>query len=231
MQTQSNRTEFLRGVRDELPILLGVIPFGIIFGALAIHSGLSALSAQATSSMIFAGSAQFIAAQMIGSGASVIIILVVVFIVNLRHALYSASIAPFINHLKPFWKYLLAYLLTDEAYIVAITYYDRYGVSPNRHWYFFGAGITLWISWQASTAAGIFLGGQLGQNWPLSFALPLTFIGLVVPGLKDRPTVAAAVSAGLVGLLAASLPYKLGLLLAALIGIMTGLITERYQNR
>lgn len=231
MPPQPRFSEFLRGVRDELPILLGVVPFGIIFGTLAIHNGLSAFSAQATSAIIFAGSAQFIAVQLIGSGASALVILMVVFIVNLRHALYSASVAPFMSHLRPFWKYLLAYLLTDEAYIVAITHYNNQGISPTRHWYFFGAGITLWSCWQASTAAGIFIGGQLGQNWPLSFALPLTFIGLVVPGLKDRPMIAAALSAGTVGLLAAALPYKLGLLLAAFTGIVVGMLIERRQQK
>jgi 4-azaleucine resistance transporter AzlC len=230
MQTQSRKSEFFGGVRDELPILLGVIPFGLIFGTLAIHNGLSPITSQATSSVIFAGSAQFIAVQLIGSGASALVILMVVFIVNLRHALYSASVAPHIKHLSPGWKYLLAYLLTDEAYIVAITHYNNKGVSPTRHWYFLGAGLTLWIAWQGSTAAGIFIGGQVGQNWPLSFALPLTFIGLVVPALKDRPTVAAALSAGMVGLLAAGLPYKLGLLLAAFIGIAAGTLLERYQK-
>lgn len=220
----------MRGMRDELPILLGVIPFGLIFGALAINSGLPALAAQATSTIIFAGSAQFIAVQLIGSGASAAVILMVVFVVNLRHALYSASVAPSISHLKPAWRYLLAYLLTDEAYAVVITEYNRKGVTPNRHWYFLGAGLTLWTMWQASTAAGIFVGSEIGQNWPLSFALPLTFIGLVVPGLKDRATVAAAMSAGIVGLLTMSFPYKTGLLFAALTGIVVGLALERKQR-
>jgi 4-azaleucine resistance transporter AzlC len=230
MQTLSRKSEFFGGVRDELPILLGVIPFGLIFGTLAIHSGLTPITSQATSSVIFAGSAQFIAVQLIGSGASALVILMVVFIVNLRHALYSASVAPHINHLSSGWKYLLAYLLTDEAYIVAITHYNDRGTTPNSHWYFLGAGLTLWSSWQASTAAGILIGGQIGQNWPLSFALPLTFIGLVVPSLKDRPTVASALSAGIVGLMTNAFPYKLGLLLAAFVGITVGTLLERFQK-
>jgi predicted branched-subunit amino acid permease len=154
----------------------------------------------------------------------------VVFVVNLRHALYSASVAPGISQLKPAWKYLLAYLLTDEAYVVAITEYNEKGVTPNRHWYFLGAGLTLWSTWQASTAAGILVGSEVGLDWPLSFALPLTFIGLVVPGLKDRATVAAALSAGVVGLLTMSFPYKTGLLLAAFTGILVGLAMERKQR-
>lgn len=222
--------EFLRGVRDESPILLGVVPFGVIFGALAIHSGLSAGSAQATSSIIFAGSAQFIAAQLIGAGASISVILLVVFVVNLRHALYSASIAPRLIHLRPAWKFLLAYLLTDEAYAVAITYYEKNGDAPHRHWYLFGTGLTLWAAWQISTGIGIFIGEEIGKNWTLGFALPLTFIGLVVPGLKDRATLAAALSAGLVGLLTINFPYKTGLLLAAILGIVIGMIVERMKK-
>jgi 4-azaleucine resistance transporter AzlC len=226
MIASTPKKEFWNGARDELPILLGVIPFGLIFGALAINAHLTIAAAQAMSSVIFAGSAQFIAAQMIGAGASALVIVVVVFVVNLRHALYSASLAPHVKHLKLAWKMLLAYLMTDEAYVVTITHYNQASDSTYKHWYFFGAGLTLWSTWQISTALGIFIGARLPQNWPLGFALPLTFIALVVPALKDRASVGAAIVAALVGLLAINLPYKTGLLLAALIGILTGLWIE-----
>jgi len=227
MIAKNREREFWNGVRDEAPILLGVVPFGLLFGALAISAHLSSLAAQAMSSIIFAGSAQFIAAQLIGTGTSGLVILMVVFVVNLRHALYSASVAPFIKGLNTTWKLLLAYLLTDEAYAVTITHYNREGDSPDRHWYFLGAGLTLWSSWQLSTAIGIFIGAQIPPNWPLGFILPLTFIALVVPALKDRAGVAAALVAGLVGLVAINFPYKTGLLAAALIGILTGMLIER----
>jgi 4-azaleucine resistance transporter AzlC len=207
-----------------------VVPFGLLFGALAIGSHLSTTAAQAMSSVIFAGSAQFIAAQLIGLGTSGVVILVVVFVVNLRHALYSASVAPHVQHLNYGWKLLLSYLLTDEAYVVTITHYNREGDATNRHWYFLGAGLTLWTSWQVSTAIGIFLGAQIPSNWPLDFILPLTFIALLVPALKDRASVAAAVVAGVIGLLTINLPYKTGLLAAALIGILTGLVVERKRG-
>ena len=218
--------EFWRGVRDETPILLGVAPFGLIFGALAINAGIAIPAAQAMSAIVFAGSSQFIAAQMIGAGASGLIILMMIFVVNLRHALYSASVAPHLRHLGLGWKLLLGYLLTDEAYAVAITRLNQPDDSPHKHWYFFGAGITLWTAWQISTAIGIFIGAQLPADWPLGFILPLTFIALVVPALKDRAAVAAALVAGLVGLLANGLPLKTGLLAAALAGILTGMLLE-----
>lgn len=226
---QSNSTrasEFWQGVRDELPILVGVAPFGLIFGALAVGAHLSTPLAQGMSSVIFAGSAQFIAVPLLGAGTSAAVILLVIFVVNLRHALYSASLAPHLRHLGRTWKLLLAYLLTDEAFAVSIAHYLRHGDGEHRHWYVLGAGLMLWTTWQASTAAGILIGAQVPQNWPLAFALPLTFIALIVPALKDRASIAAAIVAALVGLLAAGWPYKTGLLAAALIGIVTGMLVE-----
>jgi branched chain amino acid efflux pump len=226
MTATLRRQEFMSGVRDESPILLGVVPFGLIFGALAITSGLSTAAAQAMSSVVFAGSAQFIAAQLLGADASGVVILMVVFVVNLRHALYSASVAPHVEGLKPGWKLMLAYLLTDEAYAVTITHYNSQGDARARHWYFLGAGLTLWTSWQLSTAVGIFVGAQIPRSWPLGFVLPITFIALVVPALRDGAGVAAAVIAGALGLAAGGLPYKTGILLAALVGILAGMLVE-----
>ncbi|MCX6038609.1 MAG: AzlC family ABC transporter permease [Chloroflexi bacterium] len=222
----TRKQEFWNGVRDEAPILLGVAPFGLIFGALAVNAHIAVPAAQVMSSIIFAGSSQFIAAQMMGTGASGLVIILVVFVVNLRHALYSASVAPHVRHLAPGWKFLLAYLLTDEAYAVTITHYNQEGDPANKHWYFLGAGLTLWTVWQVSTATGIFIGAQLPQDWPLGFVLPLTFIALVVPALKDKASVAAAVTAALVGVLTFGFPFKIGLLAAAFIGILTGLLVE-----
>jgi 4-azaleucine resistance transporter AzlC len=220
------RHEFWRGVRDEAPILLGVAPFGLIFGALAIDAQIAVPVAQAMSSIIFAGASQFIAAQMIGAGTSGLVILLVVFVVNLRHALYSASVAPHVRHLAPGWKFLLAYLLTDEAYVVTITHYNQESDPVHKHWYFLGAGLTLWTTWQVSTVIGIILGAQLPQDWPLGFVLPLTFIALVVPALKDKASIVAALTAALVGLLTFGFSFKTGLLVAAFLGILTGLLVE-----
>jgi 4-azaleucine resistance transporter AzlC len=223
----TRRSELWNGVRDTAPLLVGVAPFGLVFGALAINSRMSTVAAQAMSSLVFAGSAQFIAAQLVGAGASWLVILMVIVVVNLRHALYSASVAPYVRNLKRGWKVLLAYLLTDEAYAVAITHYVQEGDPANRHWYFLGVGAVLWGTWQISTAVGIFVGAQVPQNWPLGFILPLTFIALVVPALKDRASVAAAATAGIGGIVAVGLPFNTGLMVAALVGIVAGLCVER----
>lgn len=225
------RDEFLAGVRAELPILLGVIPFGLIFGAVAVSAGLPVSLAQAMSAVIFAGSAQFIAAELIGVGTPALVLLLTTLIVNLRHLLYSASLAPHVNKLPLRWKMLLAYLMTDEAYAVTIIHYTEGRTPPaTRHWFFLGAGMALWVTWQTTTAIGILLGASIPAAWSLDFALALTFIGLVVPTLRNRPHTAAALTAGLVAVLAASWPYKLGLIAAALSGILIGTVLESFDR-
>ena len=217
---------FWAGVRAEFPLLIGVFPFGLIYGALALGAGLSPIAALMMSSIIFAGSSQIVAAQLVHDAAPGVVIILTITIVNLRHILYSASIAPYLKDLSTRWKSLLAYLLTDEAYAATIIHYEKEGLTSTSHWFFLGAGFSLWITWQTSSALGIFLGTAIPAAWPLDFALPLTFIAMVVPVLKDRPVTAAALSAGVVALLAYGLPYKLGLILAALVGIIVGTLLE-----
>ncbi|HLE14802.1 MAG TPA: AzlC family ABC transporter permease [Anaerolineales bacterium] len=223
----SKRAEFLAGLKAELPLALGVIPFGMIYGVVALGAGLSQAAAQGMSSIIFAGSAQFISAQLFGLSAPAIIVVMTVAVVNLRHVLYSASLAPYVQALPARWKWLLAYLLTDEAYAVTITRYNQPDGSRQKHWFFLASGLLLWATWQASTAAGIFLGAAVPASWSLDFTLALTFIGIVVPMLRDRPGLGAALTAGLVAVATSALPYKLGLLAAALAGILVGAWLER----
>lgn len=218
---------FWAGVRAELPLLIGVFPFGMIYGALALSAGLSPAAAQMMSSILFAGSSQFAVAQLVREAAPAVVIVVTISMINLRHMLYSASMAPYVRDLSSRWKGLLAYLLTDECYAATVTHYQEQGVTATSHWFFFGAGLALWTTWQASSALGIFLGSALPESWPLDFALPLTFIAMVIPVLKDWPAAAAAASAGTVALLTFTLPYKLGFILAALVGIGVGMLLEQ----
>ena len=217
---------FLAGVRAEIPLLIGVFPFGMIYGALALNAGLSTSAAQMMSSIVFAGSAQFITTQLVHEVTPGLVIVLTIAVVNLRHMLYSASLAPYLASLPTRWKVLLSYLLTDEAYAPTILYYEKEGITPQAHWFLLGAGCSLWFTWQVSTALGIFLGTAIPESWSLDFALPLTFIAMVVPVLKNRPAIAAALSAGAVALVAFALPYKLGLILAALVGIVVGTMLE-----
>jgi 4-azaleucine resistance transporter AzlC len=234
----SRLAEFRSGVRAELPILIGVAPFGMIYGVLALQAGIPPAQAQAMSAVVFAGSAQIVLTQLVHIGAPALVMVLTVGVINLRHALYSASVAPYVQRLRPAWKLLLSYLLTDEAYVVTILNYERTDdqaaeqprAADQRHWFYLGAGLALWSCWQLSTALGIFLGAAVPASWGLEFTLPLTFIALVVPNLKGRATVGAALSAGVTALLAFGLPYKLGLIVAALVGVLAGLALERRER-
>lgn len=231
---RSSRDEFWAGVRAQLPILLGTSPFGLIYGIVAYDAGLPFSVAIAMSLIVFAGSSQFIAAQLFAGGAAGVVIVLTTFVVNLRHMLYSASVAPYVRHLSPAWKWLLAFLLTDEAYAVTISRYRQEPVEAARgrmaHWFFLGAGLTLWVSWQLSSAAGFVLGAEIPSSWSLDFALPLTFIALLVPTLHDRPAVVAALAAGTVAVMARGWPYNLGLSAAIVAGIGAGLLAERLKS-
>jgi 4-azaleucine resistance transporter AzlC len=224
----TGRDAFLAGVKAELPLILGVVPFGLIYGVLARDARIPPEAAVAMSAIIFAGSAQFIATQLFASAAPGFIMLLTAFVVNLRHVLYSASLAPGLHPLRPAWRWLLAYLLTDEAYAVVIPRYATIsGHDGGRHWFFLGAGLTLWIFWLSSSAAGVYLGAVVPAGWNLEFMLTLIFIAIVVPMVTDQPLVAAAAAGGLVAVAAASLPLRLGLMAGAVAGITAGMLAER----
>lgn len=226
----TRRGQFLAGLRAVFPLLIGVGPFGMIYGALAVSAGMEAGAAQAMSAIVFAGSSQFATVPLVQAGAPALVMVLTIAVLNLRHALYSASIAPYFKNLSPAWKAGLAYFLTDEAYAASIGHLETTPDHRNRHWFFLGAGLALWTTWQVSTAIGIFLGEVIPTTWPLDFTLALTFIAMVAPLLKDRAGVAAGLSAGIVAVAAYTLPYKLGLIAAALTGIVVGLLVERKRK-
>jgi len=218
---QPPRREFLEGARDQLPLLLGVVPFGLIFGALAVSAGIPPLEAQAFSFFIFAGSAQFVAIGLVAGQTPALLIVATILVVNLRHMLYSAALGPHVQHLSRRWKVPLAWLLTDEAFATTSLRY-RQDDRLHAHWYFLGTGLMLWGSWQLSTLLGIALGARIPESWSLDFALPLTFLAIVVPQVRDRPSLAAAMVAGVLAVALAGMPLKLGLMVSILAGVAVG---------
>lgn len=223
----SAAAQFWAGVRAELPLLLGVFPFGMIYGMLALEAGLTPLAAQAMSSVLFAGSAQLMTVELLRTAAPGFVVILTIFLLNVRHMLYSASVAPYLQKIPLRWKLLLAYLLTDEAYAVSIINFSRQKNAPYRQMVLFGAGITLWTAWQISTGAGILLGAVIPAAWSLDFTIALTFIALAMPAIRDRPALVAALAAGVTAILAYHLPFKLGLVAASLVGIGAGMWSER----
>jgi 4-azaleucine resistance transporter AzlC len=228
--TPSPRAEFFGGVRAELPLLLGVIPFGMIFGVLGLAVGLPAWAVVLSSSLIFGGSSQVVFAQLWGAATPPSVTVATIGVVNLRHLLYSAAVADTLRGLPWRWKLLLAYLLTDEAFAAALPRLRDGPATAHRHVFLLGTGFTLWAGWQLSTLAGVLLGATIPAGWSLDFSIALTFIALLVLAVHRRSDAGAALIAAAVVLPALALPHKLGLLVAALAGIIGGLALRRFDR-
>lgn len=226
--TPTRPQEFWDGVRAITPLMVGAIPFGIIFGAVAVTGALSPAATVAMSAFVFAGAAQFVAAGMIAGGAATWLIVATTFIVNLRHALYGTSLAPHMRRLPQRWLALLGFLLVDEVYLFAIRRYTNADPSPYKHWYYLGAGSTIYVNWQLSTWIGVWAGQSIAdpRAWGLDFALPVTFIGLLVPTITRRSVLWCVIAAGVAAVMLRGLPNQMGLLIATLVGIAAGMLTE-----
>ncbi|BDQ34506.1 AzlC family ABC transporter permease [Pseudodesulfovibrio portus] len=225
------RSSFLQGVRDLSPILLGVLPFGLICGAVGVAAGMPEWAATSLSAIVFAGASQLVAVQLMDQNASVAVVILTGLIINARFLMYSASIAPHLKDASPLGKLGLAYLLTDQAYATSVFRFGRDDLPmPDKIRYYLGAGLTLWVAFNLTTALGAYLGAIIPPQWELDFAIPLTFTALVIPAVKDRPAALAAAAAGCVALLAVGLPYNLGLMAAAVCGIAAGCLAEREQR-
>ncbi|THF55372.1 AzlC family ABC transporter permease [Pseudothauera rhizosphaerae] len=221
------RDEFLAGMRAELPLLLGVVPFGLMFGVLGLAAGLPAWAVVAMSSIVFGGASQVVFAQLWGAPTPPAVICTTVAVVNLRHALYSASVAEWLRGLPWRWKLVLAYLLTDEAYAAALVRFRDGPPGAYRHWFLFGTGFTLWTGWQIATVGGVLVGAAIPPGWSLDFSIALTFIALLVLAVHRRSELVAALVAAAVAVLAQPLPHKLWILAAAAAGIAAGLAARR----
>lgn len=222
---------FFEGARDTIPMIVGAIPFGILFGALAVTSGLSPAAALGMSLLVFAGSAQFVAAGLLGQGVGVALIVLTTFIVNLRHTFYAATLGPHLRGLSQRWLAPLAFWLTDETFAVAIHRYQQQPGMAHRQWYYLGSALAMYGNWQLCTLIGIIAGSQLAglADWGLEFAMIATFIGIIVPRIISRPMLACALAAGAVAVLARDLPYQLGLMAGSLAGIAAGVLSEQFR--
>jgi 4-azaleucine resistance transporter AzlC len=227
----SRRLVALAGARDILPLVVGTTPFAIIFGTLAVAAGLPPFGAMAMSVLVFAGSAQFVSISLIGGGAALPVIWLTTFVINLRHALYSATLQPVARDWPLPWRVLTAFWLTDECFAVLERRLQTDG-ETNALPYFIGAALFFYSNWLCWTAIGALLGHQMPglAALGLDFAMIATFSAMAAPQLKAPTPVCVALAAGSVAWLAHGLPYKLGLVLAALIGVLVGVMLDFRQQ-
>lgn len=227
MSDATRRDAFFAGVRSILPITLGVIPFGVIAGVAAIEAGLATGQAIALSPIVFAGAAQLATVDLMARDAAPVVIVLTALVINARFAMYSASLAPFLRGIDPIRKALGAYLLTDQAFAVSVVHFDRTREDLDiRLAFYFGAAAPLWVIWQTTSVIGVLIGSGVPPEWSLDFAIPLVFMALLFPAIRDRGTRVASLVAGLAAVAFVGLPLNLGLLAASALGIAAGTIVE-----
>ncbi|MBP7243603.1 AzlC family ABC transporter permease [Amaricoccus sp.] len=233
MQQAPRRKAFLLGLRDGAPFVLVVVPFGLLFGVAAREAGWNLAQILGMSVFVIAGASQFTALQLLSDQAPLVIVIVTALAVNLRLAMYSASLAPLIGA-APFWqRALIGYALTDQTYGTTITNATlRPPMSAQeRVWHFFGSAAAICPPWYVSSIAGALIGSAIPPALALDFAVPITFIALVAPMLRSPPHVAAAFVSVAVSLALAWMPYNLWLLIAAVLAMLTGAGVELLLER
>jgi predicted branched-subunit amino acid permease len=231
MTLPSPRDEFLAGSREIAPVLIGTLPFGFVAGVAAIASGLTPFEGMALSILSFSGIAQLIVCQLIAAQSPAIVVVAAAAVVSLRHMMYSAAVSPHLAHLDRRWRTVLAFLMTDQGFVTTVKHFSEPGDPRHRHWHVLGTSVTLYVFWQAAVLIGIVLGAQVPATWSLDFAVVLTFIALLVPAVRTRADLAAAIVAAGVALIAAGLPYRLALVVASIAGIAAGMAIEVTRKR
>jgi len=211
---------FLNGIIDVLPLLIPVVPFGIILGAIGIELGFSVLETFATSLIIFGGASQIVFLQLFSGGASSIITITSTFVVNSRHLLYGASLSEYLNKLSIVWKIILSYLLTDQAYAVSNIFFEKNKDNDLKHYYLLGSGFILWFVWQIFTFVGIFLGSIVPEELGLSYTIPLTFISLLVGYFRKLDHLIVILISGILSITLYDVPLKSYIILSSFLSLL-----------
>ncbi|PID49830.1 MAG: branched-chain amino acid ABC transporter permease [Proteobacteria bacterium] len=228
------RLEAMRfGVLASLPMIIGNMPFGIIFGSLVVSQGFPPWVAVAMSMLVFAGSAQFVAIGLLAAGAPAWVVLSTTLIVNLRHLLYSADFIKYVRHLPMNWRVLMGFGLIDETYAAIKPHYDSGQLdAQSGHWAYLGSFLAFYIMWNSTTLLGVLAGELIPgmKEWGMEFAMVATFLGIITHYLRTLPYWTSFISAATFALLLHPLPNNLGMLIAALLSVACGVLTEHLQQ-
>ena len=226
----SNFKIFLKGIADVSPLMIPVVPFGLIFGILSIDIGFSPLATMGMSLIIFGGASQIVLLQLFSGGASSLVIISSVGAVNSRHLLYGAVVSEHVSDLKLIWKIIISYFLIDQAFARSNEYFKKNN-DKNKYFHLIGGGVTCWVIWQTTTFLGIILGAAIPEKLGLSFAVPLTFLALLVNDFRKLINVIVIITSGLVATLGFNyIPYKAYVIIAALIGLFVAMILTKMMK-
>ena len=212
-------------------MLLPVVPFGIIFGAIGIELGFGPYITYATSIIIFSGASQIVFFQLLSNGASSIIAITSSSVVSTRHLLYGAVVAQYLSKLSLTWKIFLSYLLTDQAFAVSQEYFKKKPNDEYKHYYLLGAGLTLWIIWQVTTVIGILVGSIVPDELGLTFTIPLTFLALLINYFRKLDHLIVIFLSGLSSIIFFNAPFKSYIILSSLLSLLIIFLINKMQKK
>ena len=215
----SKSKTIIKGALDVLPLLIPVVPFGIIFGAIGIELGFGPYITYATSIVIFSGASQIVFLQLLSAGASSLVAITSSSVVSTRHLLYGAVVSQYLNHLSIYWKLVISYLLTDQAFAVSNEYFRKNTKNKFKHYHLIGSGLTLWLIWQITTILGIILGSIVPDELGLTFTIPLTFLALLVNYLRKLDHLVVIIISGISSVVLFEAPFKSYIILSSLIAL------------
>ena len=221
---------FKIGIKDVAPHLLSVFPFGIIFGAIGIELGFSPLFTYATSLIIFGGASQIVFLQLLSGGASSLIAITSVGVINSRHFLYGAVLSEYLQKLSLIKKLFISYFIVDQGFAVSNQYFKKYPTEEFNHYHLIGSGIILWFIWQVSTIMGIYLGSIVPEELGLKFAIPLTFIAVVVQDLKKIDHVIVMITCGISSLIFFDAPFKSYIIISPILALIIAALLLRFKK-
>lgn len=220
------RDAFLEGARAMLPILIGVVPFGLVIGVTVAESGISHLGGWATGWMIYGGSAQLAVIELLDAGAAPLIVLTTVVAINARLLLYGSAMASHWRGTGRAWRGFASYLLVDPSFAVGTAGYERHRPAVAGHAHYLGGAVTLWVVWQLAIGVGVLAGSFVPEVLSLEFAVPLYLVGMVVPKATTRSVRLAVGVAAFAAVGGASLPFHAGLIVAITAGVAAGVLHE-----
>lgn len=210
---------FNMGFRAVLPIISGIIPFGAVMGSAFSEAGLSFWQAILMNTVVYAGAAQLATVNLMTLNAAVLVVVATGLIINLRFLLYSAAMSPYLHDSKPLIKFLCAFSLTDQSYAAMSAHHDKYNTNSEAVNFYLGTAACMMLTWHGSVFAGFIFGNFAPPSWSLDYAVPLSFVALLVPTLKSKKYVAVALFSTVLSLLLNDLPLKTGLIATALLSI------------
>lgn len=222
-----SRASALAGIRALTPLAMAVFPFGLVYGVLVARSDVPNWVGALASPVIYAGAAQIALIDLLDRDAPIVVAVGTALIINLRMMMYSAALAPAIAGFGRGWRALAPYAITDQLTVVSLLWFEDHPDPRDRRAFFVTGGLFFLGAWILGTLIGIATGAQVPDGLQLGFAIPLTFLALLVPTLRGRPELTAALASALAVVVVAGLPYSLGVPVGAVVGVAAGLAVSR----